>query len=134
MADTVDEAQAAVQALLNDGSEAVTVVYPANAAALHKGPQGLLLSAAVAFTCDGCGQTVPFDGRRVEGYFRPGGLVVEAEWDRQHGCGTWAPMTESIWWEIGTPFDPRALVATLRSLVVASQAERNASTDVPGGH
>lgn len=125
---TVDEMRAAVEALLTDTREAVTVIHPANAAALNKGPAGLMVSAAVVLTCDGCAQNVRFDGSRVEGYFLDDGLVIEAEWSRQHGCGTWAPPIVWVTWPAGDDLDPEALVAELRRLTAEAQGERNEAT------
>lgn len=122
----------AVQALLDPDREAVTVVYPRNAAALSKGPEGLMLSAAVLLSCDGCDQAVPFQGCQVEGYFTASGtLRIESERSRQHGCGTWAPPVVWVAASFDGPLDPPVLpvlVERLRALVAEARADRNKET------
>lgn len=123
----------AVHALLDTERESVTVIWPQNASALNKAPAGLMLSAAVVLACDGCGQSVRFDGRRVEGWFDgtgDGALVVQAEWSMQHGCGTWAPpIVWTTWCADDDTFDPEALVAELRALAADAQKDRNLATE-----
>lgn len=88
----LDVLMAAFQERLTD-TEAATPIWPRNAAALNSDPEGVMLSAAVTTTCDGCGQHVGMVPLQIEGYFRSrdGLLITESTWDRQHGCGTWSP-------------------------------------------